>query len=236
MENKYVVKKDLVSPHQFKVACNQHFRLLVIITLIFGVIGFALSMWVIKPQYQAKTEVLIQPSKVQNSDQQAAGQLVYTYKDMVTNSSLLKSVAQKVSTPANGYNVQPSQLSHAVKANSSENSQILNITVNADNPRKAQVIANTLTTCLQQQSMVLMHHQNVKIVSRAQMPGLSLAYKPIFIIIFSALIGLIMGLIFVLINAYNHPYVYDSHWLNEELGLRQLGALPYSNELGDKND
>lgn len=237
VENRYEVTRDLVSPCQFLVACRQHLKMIILVTIAFGILGYGLSRYVITPEYRADTQVLIRTSSNKNganNDLQGNQQLVGTYTDMATNSDLMSLVTNRLRVK--GYQVNPNRLARMVKVHSNENSQILTIMVSADTPGKARTIANVLTDSLRRQSKELMRNSNLVIVATAKLPTRPFVYGSGFIVALLTLIGLVISLTWVLVRTYMHPVVSSGEALAEELNIVELGEIGRKRGLDGQNE
>lgn len=239
MQENYSTTGNLVSLRQFMVLCRKHFLSILIWIVACGGLGFIISSFVIIPKYQAETEVLINAGSSNSDNQQSGDQLVATYKDMVTNANLMTMTSKRLAKPANeehSYNISPAKLAKSVKVTNSQNSQIITINVTANDPYKAATIANTLTSCLKVQSKKLLHKDNVTVVANAKLPGHSPVYSVPFVTVLGAVIGFVLSLLYVLINAYMHPRVFDAQFMNDQLNMTQLGSFSHMANTEGKDD
>lgn len=184
--------------------CRKKIWVLLLVSLIFGCLGLFLSKVLITPQYTANTQILVYEKSTTNqqlsSSPQANLQLINTYKDFILSRTVLKDVSKKIEN-SNGNKVTVGHLQKQVSVTSKQNSQIFTISVTDSNPKKAALIANTVTSVFMKKVRTVMGLNNVTKVTSAVVPD-----KPVYPnlkINFAAsfVFGLIIGFILILTRA-----------------------------------
>src|SRR5699024_5005032 len=108
---------------------KKHLSLIVILTLLFGALAAFATAFLMTPQYEANTQVLVSQSEdsessVNNQEIQASLQLVNTYRDIITSPAVLDDVVSNLEL-----NQSTSELANQITVNNQEQSQVITITV-----------------------------------------------------------------------------------------------------------
>lgn len=82
---------------------HQHWHGIVISTFICAIVGFILAAFVIPPQYEATTQILVNQRHVNSAQsynvQQTDTQMVNTYKEIITNPVILNEASHQLAHP-----------------------------------------------------------------------------------------------------------------------------------------
>lgn len=118
--------------------------IIILATLAAAAIGFAVSFFLITPQYESTTSIYISTSKgnensMTYSDAQLASQLTKDYEELILGRTVLEKVIAQ-------YQLEESyeSLKQRVSVENTTNTRIISITVKDPNPQNAQIIANSI--------------------------------------------------------------------------------------------
>src|SRR5699024_6440401 len=172
---------------------KENVLLIGLIVFIFGLISFVISQFVITPQYEATSKVIINQKKDRQenlydnpNEVQTNIQLIKTYSDII-GSDEIKSKAIKQAN-INGSN----EMEKGISITSEENSQIIKINVINKDPKIAVNLANKIAELSKAEIKKVMGIDNLSILSKStnnQVTSSSLPNKPLNIIV-----GLFIGL------------------------------------------
>ncbi|WP_206832478.1 YveK family protein [Alicyclobacillus fructus] len=152
----------------------------VIIPIVAAVVSGLLSFFVLHPQYEADTTLLV--NQPQNSAAQMALEydsimanqaLVNTYSAIIKSNSIESSVIDELHLPYT-----TAQLDKMITVSSPTQSQVIDVKVIAPNEAQAVSIANALATTFQHRAAQLMNVENVQIVDRAVVQPNAKPVKP----------------------------------------------------------
>ena len=181
---------------------KRHFFLILIMTVLIAGGGFAIAKYALEPQYTSTAQILVnQKDATANgqafNNQQAAVQMISTYKELITNHQILSSAQKQLAQPEDtdqpAYQLSYKKLKKMVSVRSIQNAQVFELRVKAPNAQEAATIANTVTDTFQNKIKKIMGFNNTKVTSRAIVPT-----KPSFpnVLLFTlggALLGLFLG-------------------------------------------
>lgn len=181
---------------------KRHFFLILIMTVLIAGGGFAIAKYALEPQYTSTAQILVnQKDATANgqafNNQQAAVQMISTYKELITNHQILSSAQKQLAQPEDtdqpAYQLSYKKLKKMVSVRTIQNAQVFELRVKAPNAQEAATIANTITDTFQNKIKKIMGFNNTKVTSRAIVPT-----KPSFpnVLLFTlggALLGLFLG-------------------------------------------
>lgn len=181
---------------------KHHFFLILIMTVLIAGGGFAIAKYALEPQYTSTAQILVnQKDATANgqafNNQQAAVQMISTYKELITNHQILSSAQKQLAQPEDtdqpAYQLSYKKLKKMVSVRTIQNAQVFELRVKAPNAQEAATIANTVTDTFQNKIKKIMGFNNTKVTSRAIVPT-----KPSFpnVLLFTlggALLGLFLG-------------------------------------------
>lgn len=164
---------------QYWSIIRRRWKLVLAIPVIAVIVSAVFSLFVITPQYQANTTLLINPKpSAQNSaagTSQAMqslqlGQLmVPTYTQIIKSYSVEQAVIKSL-----GLDMSPNALNGMITVSSPTQSEVIQISVTDANLAQGVEIANTLAQTFQHKASMLMQVQNVQVIdsaSAAQSPN-----------------------------------------------------------------
>lgn len=170
-------------------------RMPLILLCTFGaaIIAAIISFFLITPIYQASTQVLVNQKndtttqQVTTADIQSNLQLINTYNEIITSPAILSVVADNLDM-----NLTPAQLKSKISVTNSNNSQVLNISVQDETYNIAVDIANQVVEVFKEKIPTLMKVDNVNVLSPAVPLDDASPIKPNKML--NIAIGLVLGL------------------------------------------
>ncbi|WP_432540657.1 YveK family protein [Lactiplantibacillus argentoratensis] len=159
---------------------RQYWRVLLILTILGGVIATVVTLWVIQPKYQANVQILVNrkhsSAAAELTGQQADVQMITTYKELITNSVVLKPARQALSEEAD-IRRSLETLKQAVSVTSTANSQVFSIVIRDQNAKASAIIANQIAATFKDRVQHIIKVNNVTIVAPAETPDTPVAPK-----------------------------------------------------------
>lgn len=157
---------------------KRRLKLIVIVPIIAVLISALISYFLLTPIYQSSTQILVNQSQQQQgqlnqSDIRTNIELINTYNVIIKSPIILDKVIEEANL-TDTYE----QLNSKVRVASENNSQIVNITVEHEQPSTAAHIANTIATVFQREIATIMNVDNVSILSVAQVGDSPSPIKP----------------------------------------------------------
>ncbi|MEH7502843.1 Wzz/FepE/Etk N-terminal domain-containing protein [Neobacillus drentensis] len=212
---------------------RKRWNLILLLTLSAGLIGTIVCFYIMKPVYQASTQILVNQK---NAESQLDFGLIRSNIDLInTYSVIIKSppILEKVITRLN-LTQSVEDLNKNINVISQDNTQIFSLIVEADEAGKAVEIANTVSETFLNEIKGIMNVDNVTIVSPAELKDkpVPIKPKPVLIIAISIVVGLLAGIGISLLLELLDNTLKDEKDVAVYLGLPVLGSIQ---ELSKKN-
>lgn len=196
------------------------------ITLIAAILAAVVSFFVLKPQYEASTTMIVsykqnQEALMNSADLQMSQKLVETYTQIVKSERIADKVIKKLDL-----DLSTGTLNSKISVSQMGTTEILKITVKDNDPELAALIANTEADIFKQEINDVMKVDSVSTIDVAKVPGSPVAPNKVMNIAIATVLGMMVsvGLVFVLEfldRTYKTPSDIERH-----LGLPILGAIP----------
>jgi capsular polysaccharide biosynthesis protein len=209
---------------------------IILITILATAVSGLISFFVISPQYQAATELLVNQDQIEGQvnqgDIRTNLELIGTYQVVMTSPRILDKVIEE-----HGLDKTYQGLKNQINVNTIRNSQVMKITVTDPNYEQAVFIVNALARTFQKEIVTLMNIDNVHIMAEAkEMASPSpVSPKPYLNMAIAFVVGLMtaIGLVFVL--EFLDNTLKREQDIEKMLGLPVLGAIPTMDEQLEKS-
>ncbi|MEL0539307.1 Wzz/FepE/Etk N-terminal domain-containing protein [Staphylococcus debuckii] len=197
--------------------------LLITLPLIFGILVFAGTHFLIKPKYESSTQIIV--NQKEKDDQMLAQQLqsdlqlVNTYSEIIRSPRIMDEVSKDLKNKYSG-----SQLSNMTTVESAAQSQILKIKVITHNEKDSKIIANKVANTFKKEIDNIMKVDNVSVLSKAG-NGVKIYPKPMTNTLLGALIGLVIAIFIAAARELFDKRIKDEEDVEKILDLPVLGAI-----------
>jgi capsular polysaccharide biosynthesis protein len=226
--------EETISLKELFQTVKKRLLLIIIITAIATVATGIVSYFVIKPVYQASTQILVnqidnnQPLNYNNV--QANVQLINTYNVIIKSPAILDKVVNELNT-----GLTSDQLNKEITVTSQTNSQVINLSVQDPNPVRAAQIANTTAEVFQTEVPKIMKVNNVSIIAKATVTNHQIPVKPNkkLNIVIALVVGLLAGVGVAFFLEYLDNTIKKEQDIENQLDLPVLGAITIINMNGN---
>ena len=196
------------------------------ITLVAAIVAGVISFFVLKPQYEASTTMMVsykqdQETLMNYNELQMSQKLATTYSQIIKSERIADAVIEKLDL-----DLSAKELNSKISVSQVETTEILKITVKDNDPQLAALIANTETEIFKNEINEMMKVDNVSTIDVAKVPESPVAPNKVMNIAIATVLGMMVsvGLVFVLEfldRTYKTPSDIERH-----LELPILGAIP----------
>lgn len=210
---------------------GKYLWLIVFLGVLLGVGSLAYTYFFVTPQYAASTTIYINNSimtdtvtTISASDLSASAQLATTYKAVIKSDRVLDQVIEK-----ENLDMSASQLAGKISAVSVDNTEILKISVTDSDPKRAARIANTIAAVAPDEISDIIDGSSVKIVDQAKIPTVRSSPNYRKNTFLGALLGVLIGIVFVVIRQVTDVTVHGEDDLEDDLdefGIPLIGVIP----------
>ncbi|MGY5266279.1 YveK family protein [Paraclostridium bifermentans] len=177
-----------------------------LITFIAILVSTGVSFFGVNPVYEANTTLLVDINKKTGSEMITTEQLsvseklAVTYGEIIKSKSVLNEVENSLDLNC-GYE----ELSDKVNVSSINKTQIISVSVQDTNPKRATDIANAIPTAFQQEVKRITQANDVKVIDKAVVPNKPTKPNKATIIAISAILGIMISLFVIFLLEYLGP-------------------------------
>lgn len=177
-----------------------------LITFIAIFVSSGVSFLGVKPIYEANTTLLVDINKkpgaeiITTEQLSVSEKLAVTYGEIIKSKSVLNEVEDSLDLKC-GYE----ELSDKVNVSSINKTQIISVSVQDTNPKRATDIANAIPTAFQQEVKRITQANDVKVIDKAVVPNKPIKPNKATIIAISAILGIMISLFIIFLLEYIRP-------------------------------
>ncbi|MBI5972990.1 Wzz/FepE/Etk N-terminal domain-containing protein [Staphylococcus caledonicus] len=203
---------------------KKNWWLLVLLPIILLLITLAITIFVMKPQYQANTQVLVNQREknpeMMAQEVQGNIQLVNTYSEIIKSPRILDEVSKK----DDKFSVD--EIEDMMTVSNKDQSQILDIDVKSKNKKDAERVANEVADVFKDRMPKIMKVDNVSILSRANGTATQVSPNIVLNSVIAIVLGLFLAIIILILKALFDNRVKTEDDVERELNIPVLGSIP----------
>jgi capsular polysaccharide biosynthesis protein len=229
-EDEMGTEKTIDIKHYYWVL-KKRIWLVVSFVAICAIVTGLISVFFIKPVYQASTKLIVnkaeESSMYQQLDLNAVNtniKLIDTYKEIIKTPAIMDIVVKE--NP--GFNISSSELIDKVKVNSVNNTQVMTVSVNDFSHANSVKIVNAISKVFQNEIPKIMKVDNVSLLNEARVVGnpKPVSTSPLFNVLVSVLLSFLLISSIVFIIDYLDDTVKTEEDISQILGLPTLSMIP----------
>ncbi|MBZ5749065.1 YveK family protein [Metabacillus rhizolycopersici] len=230
--------EETISLKELFLTLKKRLSLIIIIAAIATATSGIVSYFLLTPVYQTSTQILVNQSK---SDQQVYNpgevqtnlQLINTYNVIIKSPAILDKVIEQEKL-----DMSAGVLNELITVGSEQDSQVVNITVQNEDPQMAADIANAIAKTFQTEISKIMNVDNVTILTQAQIGENPSPIKPqpALNMAIALVVGLMAGVGLAFLLEYLDNTIKTEQDIETQLGLPVLGAITTINMDGELNE
>ncbi|WP_163182657.1 YveK family protein [Neobacillus sedimentimangrovi] len=219
--------EETISLKELFEILKKRLSLIISLTLMAALVSGIVSYFFLTPIYQASTQILVNQAKdeqaMYNPGQvQTNLQLINTYNVIIKSPAILDIVVKELDL-----DMTASQLNEMITVGSEKDSQVVNLSVQDPNPKKAALIANKTAEIFQNEIVKIMNVDNVSILAKAEVsenPS-PIKPKPLLNIAIALVVGLMAGVGLAFLLEYLDNTVKNEQEIENLIGVPVLGVI-----------
>lgn len=202
--------------------------IIVSVTVVLTLTAALLSIFVLRPVYEGKVTLIIGRASTSKDDEIGYDDilmyqtLVKTYGELAKSRLVIDETISKLD-----FTLKYEEMADKLKVNPKGDTQILEIAVEDQIPKRAAVMANTLSEVFIEKVKVMMGSEDVKIMDAAQIPEKPVKPKILLNIAVAGLLGLMLSFGLVFLLEYLDNTLKSEDDIEKVLGIPVLAAIPY---------
>ncbi|WP_394271679.1 YveK family protein, partial [Anaerococcus nagyae] len=210
---------------------KRNIPIILILTILFGGVGYIITKYVITPTYSSNTTMMVGIANQNNENNQednmnfnqiqANKALISTYSEIVKS----KGIADKVINNLK-LNMDYSEFSKKVSIEPVKDTQIISVKVVDTIPERSCDIANETATIFKDTIGDIMKVDNVQILDGATLPNSPSSPNIFKNTIISLILGLILGLVIAIFKEIKDTSVNSQEQVMEYFDIPVIGVIP----------
>ncbi|MBY6273510.1 MAG: capsule biosynthesis protein [Bacillaceae bacterium] len=218
--------EETISLKELFETLKKRLALILAITFLSTAIAGIISYFFITPVYQVSTQLLVNRSQTDENYNigvvQANLQLVNTYNVIITSPRILDKVIDELDL-----DLSVNELKEKINVQSEKDSQVVNVSVEDEDPKRAVTIANKIAEVFQREVISLMKVDNVSILAKAELPKelTPVKPKPLLNMAIAFIVGLMLGVGLAFLLEYLDNTIKTEEDIQKYLELPVLGVI-----------
>ncbi|MFI8577879.1 YveK family protein [Rossellomorea aquimaris] len=219
--------EETISLRELMDTLKKRMQLIILITLTAILVSGGVSYFLLTPVYQSSTQLLVNQAKtdqpaLNQGEIQANLQLMKTYNVIIKSPTILEKVIADLDL-----DLTSSQLNEKITVGSEGDSQVINLSVQDTDPKKAAEIANKTASVFQNEIPSIMNVDNVSILAKAEVGEKQspIKPKPVLNIAIAAVVGLMLGVGLAFLLEFLDNTIKTEQEVEKLLGVPVLGSI-----------
>lgn len=219
--------EETISLQDLFKTIRKRLGLIILLTLLAIIIAGVVSYFLLTPVYETSTEILVNQNPAEtgqliNQNIQTDLQLINTYSGIIKSPAILDQVVEELDLDMNS-----DQLDNNITVSNADQSQIINIAVQDEDPARSVDIANTTVDVFETDIQDLMNVDNVSVLSPAVLKENPepVSPNPLLNMAIAAVVGLMLGVGIAFLLEYLDTTIKDEQDIEEFLGIPVIGVI-----------
>ena len=206
---------------------KKRFWIIALITVIAAVVSGAISFFVLTPVYEAKSTLIVNTEKNEETQMITGDQfnvtqkLAVTYGEIIKSRSVLEDVIKNLKLD-DDYE----DLVNNITVSPVKDTQIISISVQDTNKEKARDIANEIPKVFTKEAKRITKANDIQVIDKAILPQNPIKPNKMMNIAIAAVLGAMIGLFIVFLLEYLDNKLKTPQDIEKHLGLSLLGVVP----------
>ena len=200
---------------------------IILAAILFGFGGFAITNYVMTPQYEASVNMIVNTrtdnnSTVSTDTINSAKNLVSTYAIIIKSNTVLNQVIDDLNLKDMDYET----LEKKVTVSAINDTQVMRIAVQDPDPELARKIVKEIAKISPEEIVDAVEAGSCKVVSQVRVPAEPVSPSVAKNTAIATLIGIVLVVAIVVIKNLMANYIVDDDDIQKYLGLPVLGVIP----------
>ncbi len=207
-------------------AVRQHIAVLILCTLATAIAGFAITHFLITPQYESSALMIVNTrqdttSTVTSDQINSATKLVSTYSIIIKSDTVLQQVIDDL-----GLSLSYSDLKGRVTVSAVDDTQVMKITVRSNNPEWARQVCDDITAVSPDVILEAVEAGSVKVISQASYSDVPVSPNIKKNTMLGAMVGLVLCLGVIFLQVILDNKISTEEDVAKYLDMTVVGVIP----------
>ena len=206
---------------------KKRFWIIAIITVVAMVVSGVISFFMLSPVYESKSTLIVNTEKNEETQMITGDQFSVSQKLAVTYGEIIKSRAVLESVISNlKLDSEYEDLVEKITVSPVKDTQIISISVQDTNPKKARDIANEIPKVFEKEVKRITKANDIQVIDKAILPENPIKPNKMMNVAIAAVLGMMIGLFVVFVLEYLDNKIKTPQDVEKHLDLPILGVIP----------
>lgn len=219
--------EETIDLREYFAIIKKRFWIIGLISVIAMVISGVISFFVLSPVYEAKSTLIVNTEKNEDTQMITGDQFNVTQKLAVTYGEIIKSRTVLEDVIKNlKLDYEYENLTDNVTVSPVKDTQIISISVQDTNPKKARDIANEIPKVFEKEVKRITKANDIQVIDKAILPQNPIKPNKMMNVLIAAVLGMMIGLFVVFLIEYLDNKIKTAQDIEKHLGLSVIGVIP----------
>ena len=219
--------EETIDLREYFAIIKKRFWIIGLISVIAMVISGVISFFVLSPVYEAKSTLIVNTEKNEDTQMITGDQFNVTQKLAVTYGEIIKSRTVLEDVISNlKLDSEYEDLVEKITVSPVKDTQIISISVQDTNPKKARDIANEIPKVFEKEVKRITKANDIQVIDKAILPQNPIKPNKMMNVLIAAVLGMMIGLFVVFLIEYLDNKIKTAQDIEKHLGLSVIGVIP----------
>ena len=219
--------EETIDLREYFAIIKKRFWIIAIITIVAMVVSGVISFFMLSSVYEAKSTLIVNTEKNEETQMITGDQFSVTQKLAVTYGEIIKSRAVLESVISNlKLDSEYEDLVEQITVSPVQDTQIISISVQDTNPKKARDIANEIPKVFEKEVKRITKANDIQVIDKAILPENPIKPNKMMNVAIAAVLGMMIGLFIVFLLEYLDNKIKTPQDVEKHLDLPILGVIP----------
>ena len=222
--------EETIDLREYFAIIKKRFWIIAIITVVAMVVSGVISFFMLSPVYESKSTLIVNTEKNEETQMITGDQFSVSQKLAVTYGEIIKSRAVLESVISNlKLDSEYEDLVGQITVSPVKDTQIISISVQDTNPKKARDIANEIPKVFEKEVKRITKANDIQVIDKAILPQGAIKPNKMMNVAIAAVLGMMIGLFIVFLLEYLDNKIKTVQDVEKHLGLSVIGVIPSEN-------
>ena len=219
--------EETIDLREYFAIIKKRFWIIAIITVVAMVVSGVISFFMLSPVYESKSTLIVNTEKNEETQMITGDQFSVSQKLAVTYGEIIKSRAVLESVISNlKLDSEYEDLVGQITVSPVKDTQIISISVQDTNPKKARDIANEIPKVFEKEVKRITKANDIQVIDKAILPQGAIKPNKMMNVAIAAVLGMMIGLFVVFLIEYLDNKIKTPQDIEKHLGLSVIGVIP----------
>lgn len=219
--------EETIDLREYFAIIKKRFWIIALITVVAMVVSGVISFFMLSPVYESKSTLIVNTEKNEETQMITGDQFSVSQKLAVTYGEIIKSRAVLESVISNlKLDSEYEDLVEKITVSPVKDTQIISISVQDTNPKKARDIANEIPKVFEKEVKRITKANDIQVIDKAILPENPIKPNKMMNVAIAAVLGMMIGLFVVFVLEYLDNKIKTPQDVEKHLDLPILGVIP----------